>query len=572
MLIKINEEMNDNKMQWLIDRVNSGKAEYDIHDACGGNRTHGAIQCPTGYGKSGMIFQDIIWHILDTRAKGERLLVNLSTPIIKLCAQQGIDLLNVVSAVSGTLGIDTRRIGLYNNNSGQSDRLYDKKLLREMRTNCKSFKKDFLGDFAPNGLFDPAYDIAIVISCHKSVHYFTEMLEKNPPLGMRVVCYLDEAHTVTMSKNEECLDDECVNIDMDRLGAVCNYLYLVSATNKQNLVSAVNAFDFGQDDDSFLIEITPHRAFKENIICNPVLSFQCVEEGMITPKICKWFMAQVKNANNRIVHKVLVTCYSQEQLKQLRKELKDVYPVFSTCSDEGAVFEHGKESREYGDDVISFMEDIENCGQHCFVLHVRQLISGIDVKSITDVILSKADVDNMNSYATAVQIIGRALRLGKERGIPSDKRVKKFANVLVVTNGALGESMVNSKLAQFFVRYYGTGNIYFTKDFDENVRPDTEKVELDLFTERNLFRGKDLKEYMYKEVYINVEEYVRDRVAVTALLSSAGVPYGKKDHDDLVKTILGQFEPGAENIYLTRFCTDSAISDKVVELLDKYGL
>ena len=70
------------------------------------------------------------------------------------------------------------------------------------------------------------------------------------------------------------------------------------------------------------------------------------------------------------------------------------------------------------------------------------------------------------------------------------------------------------------------------------------------------------------------ERFVRDgyRVAVTALLSSAGVPYGKKDHDDLVKTILEQFEPGEENIYLTRFCTDSAISDKVVELLDKYGL
>ncbi len=77
---------------------------------------------------------------------------------------------------------------------------------------------------------------------------------------------------------------------------------------------------------------------------------------------------------------------------------------------------------------------------------------------------------------------------------------------------------------------------------------------------------------MYKEVYINIEEYVRDRVAVTALLSNAGVPYDKKDHDDLVKIILEQFEPGTENIYLTRFCTDSVISDKVVELLDRYGL
>ena len=111
-------------MQWLIDRINDGKAEYYIHNACGGKRTHGAVQCPTGYGKSGMIFEDIIWHMLDTKKKGQRLVVNLSTPIIKLCAQQGVDLFSVINGVARKLKINTGKIRVYNNNSGSSNQLY----------------------------------------------------------------------------------------------------------------------------------------------------------------------------------------------------------------------------------------------------------------------------------------------------------------------------------------------------------------------------------------------------------------------------------------------------------------
>lgn len=568
--------METGKMQWLIDRINDGKAEYQIHKAGGGKRTHGVIQCPTGYGKSGMIFEDIIWHMLDTKKKGQRLVVNLSTPIIKLCAQQGVDLFSVINGVAKKLGINTRKIRVYNNNSGSGNQLYveNEQISMISGVTCRSFS-EFTDDFVGGGLLEPQFQIAIVISCHKSVGKFIGKLGKQALLNTRVVTYLDEAHTVTMS-NEECDDDELVKIDLQKLCAICNYLYLVSATNKQELVRIVNSFDTGRDDDDdFIVEITPHQAIDENIICAPTISYQCTDDGIVTPDICKWFMNLVRNNNTEIVHKILVTCNSQEQLKQLRVKLSEMYPVFSTCSNEGAVMQYGKDKKEYGDGVKVFIDDIDKCAAHCFVLHVRQLISGIDVKSISDVIMSKADIDNLNSYDTMVQIIGRALRLGGERGIGFDDRKKKTAYTLVVTTGDKKDDLVNSKLSQFFIRYYGTGNIRFTKSFDKNVKPDSIMHDLMLFEERDLFSAKNgnLLSFVYKEVLIDIEDYVRELTKDRMCFDFWGnpLPYGTKEHEDYVESIIAKFEFGTDSLYLTRFNKNKDLRDAVISLLKKYG-
>ena len=84
-------------------------------------------------------------------------------------------------------------------------------------------------------------------------------------------------------------------------------------------------------------------------------------------------------------------------------------------------------------DVVSFIKAIDDCKENCFILHIRQLISGIDVSSISDCIIQKNDTDNYNSYSNIIQTIGRSLRLGKERGKLTEDRLKKHSNVLFVT-------------------------------------------------------------------------------------------------------------------------------------------
>ena len=58
-------------------------------------------------------------------------------------------------------------------------------------------------------------------------------------------------------------------IDLENLCRICNNLYLISATNKKNLVEIVNSYN-GVNDDSYIFNIIPADAIEDNIICAPI--------------------------------------------------------------------------------------------------------------------------------------------------------------------------------------------------------------------------------------------------------------------------------------------------------------
>ena len=118
------------KMGWLIDStIAKNKIESIIANT---NRHHGAISCPTGWGKSGMIFLDMLYRIQQAQENHEKIILNLCTPIIKLCAQQGIDFLEFLSATTKNnkkticehFNIDKNRICIFNNNSADASKIY----------------------------------------------------------------------------------------------------------------------------------------------------------------------------------------------------------------------------------------------------------------------------------------------------------------------------------------------------------------------------------------------------------------------------------------------------------------
>lgn len=108
--------MTVNKMQWLIEDHKNGKISYEIQST---HRKHGAISKPTGSGKSSLFINDIIYRIINHSDK--KLMINISTPIIKLCEQQGNDLMEVIEGVKEYYGINTNEIKYFINNSGDID-------------------------------------------------------------------------------------------------------------------------------------------------------------------------------------------------------------------------------------------------------------------------------------------------------------------------------------------------------------------------------------------------------------------------------------------------------------------
>lgn len=561
--------MAENKMNWLIDNINCNNINYIIANT---NRSHGAISCPTGYGKSSIIFLDMIHHILESKNNDEKLILNLSTPIIKLCAQQGVDFLMTLEGVYKNLGINKNEIVVFNNNSADVDKTYineESNILIDYGYDCFPFNR--INDYF---IDNDDYKIALVISCHKSMPRFINYFKKNTVLNTKIITYLDEAHTIAIT-NEASNDN--VKIDINSLGNICNNLYLVSATNKQNIVKIVNSFNTGtNDDDSYIYEVKPSEAIEKNIICSPIIGYNYADKGEITASICRSFMKQVCNANNKINHKILVTCSDTEQVRKLKTNLMKMgYTVFSTCSKDGMKceatdfndmeFSNGKPYNN----IKAFIEAINEYKGHCFVLHIRQMISGIDVSNLTDAIISKADTDNFNSYDTIIQIIGRTLRLGEERGIEIEKRNKKYSNVLFVTT--TDNENVNNHLNWFFIRYYGLGNIKFTKNFSSNKLSTSDNEHVNLHDSSNLKDGNS--SYDYKEILLNIEEYIK---TVCIEHKKFNEELGFK-YDEMLKEDIDEMEKKYDifsngSCYLIKYYDNKDLKNDINKLLKKYEI
>ena len=86
------------------------------------------------------------------------------------------------------------------------------------------------------------------------------------------------------------------------------------------------------------------------------------------------------------------------------------------------------EDEEFFDvDETEFVHNVDDYNGDCFVLHIKQLTQGIDVKTLTDCIYYNSSHLNDGTKRTILQTIGRTLRpLKGERGKRKDERLKKI--------------------------------------------------------------------------------------------------------------------------------------------------
>ena len=207
-----------------------------------------------------------------------------------------------------------------------------------------------------------------------------------------------------------------------------------------------------------------------------------------------------------------MTCQSSSHLNYLREELgKAGYTVFSTCSKEGGRL---TEDEDFIDvDEVEFVHNVDGHNGDCFVLHIKQLTQGIDIKTLTDCIYYNSTRLNDGVKRTILQTIGRTLRpLKGERGKGIDKRLKKYGNVLFLIGDNDYDTVVNQMTA-FLLKYYGRDGI---KSFSRNIERNYGGIgKTKRFGSGNSGFGDDFDNFfetLIDSLLVDMEDYIKKNV------------------------------------------------------------
>lgn len=482
------------KMQWFIDSYKNQSIQYKLANT---HETFGTIVMPTGVGKSGLVYEDIIYTI-DNLNTNKKIIINISCPILKLTQQFINDLVNVLIGIY----LSNRNDLSFYINSSDNGNNYDE--LSKLDIDVDRFSN--INKFFNNS----KKKIAIVASCHKSMYKFVNAVKKWNNEHY-VINYLDEAHLISLydcARDEEGELDEIAQVDINKLCQYSNKVYAFSATPSGEITNAINKWRINTK-DKYIIHTRPIEAINENIIVAPLVKYiSCIEDEHITIKLLQFIMKDAIESNLNINHKILVTLSSSTQLFNTRIALEKLgYKVFSTCAKYGFGAKPN-EDKEDGE-ITKFISDVDNYNGHCFVLHIRQLIQGIDIKSLTDCVIYNDGHGSMRHYRHTIQTIGRILRtLSGERGVAKEFRKKKVGNVYFITPAEKDE--IKRNMENFICRYYGFDNITFEEAVFRNTIGMSNDDIFESFKPITYNVGKNSSDIV--ELMCNIEKYIEEKI------------------------------------------------------------
>jgi hypothetical protein len=559
--------MNDFfKMGWFVDAYTNNTIDFNLFNT---GKAKGTAVLPTGAGKSGMIYADIIKHILISN-DSQKHIFNLSAPILKLEAQLLNDLISVLSVIFPDK-INNKEFMFFINSSADGN-AYDADLM-----NADVLRFNEIDKFirTNNAKF------AIIASCHKSLYKFAEQIDYLS-VHAKIHTYLDEAHLVVNENRDDMSFSKSSEEKKKRfntLTEICksNYLYALTATPDKYVTEEINK-SAGEDDTSMhIIDIPARVLIAENKILPVKTWVERVGNGegeKITPDICLNFMRSVIADNDKINHKILVTCSSVDHLNALREALGSYYKVFSTCSRDGGMSTVNNEENVI--DEVSFIKEVDSWNDNCFVLHIRQLTQGIDVKTLTDCIIYNSTRLNDGVKRIIVQTIGRTIRpMAGERGLSKDKRIKKDGNVLFLI-GDNDYDAVKNQTTNFLLQYYGRDGIKaFTKDIDRDYgKIGKNKIK---FGNGSSGFGDDYYDYfetVIDKLLIDMEDYIQKNILPKYKLEMK--LSGNKQNRKLIPSYLVNMKEKFA-LYSGIHDTSTLLSDtefmkKVSELFAKYNI
>jgi hypothetical protein len=267
-------------------------------------------------------------------------------------------------------------------------------------------------------------------------------------------------------------------------------------------------------------------------------------------------------------HKILVTLTSADEVKSMRLALEKAgYKVFSTCSRFGfGTDENANIEAEYKD-VTEFIDAVDNYDGDCFVLHIRQLIQGIDIKSLTDCVIYSESNGSTEHYIHDIQTIGRVLRcLPGERGLNIEDRKKKFGMVYYLT--PIGTTKPEEDIQNFLVRYYGINNIKFDT-VTRSITPNTTDNDIfDTFGTVKPINGTDI--IQVNELLINAEKFIKEKVLPTkAFYDMTGNKLNVKLE---CEKFLAKYDTFGTTVNSVQFLNNTEMLNEISKLFKEYNL
>lgn len=564
-----------NKMQWMVDLYESSKLPFTIHET---KQRYGTIVMPTGAGKSGKIFEDMIWHIENAK-ENEKIIFHLSAPILKLERQTINDVLEGVFKHIFKPYCDDGKFMFFYNSSDDGNEYETKGIQADVNpfSNISLFKKSKKAQFA------------IVASCHKSLVKFADKLQHLKEYA-KIITYIDEAHTVVCHSRDEKPYDKLNAIEKTQFDAVTelckgDYLYALTATPDKYLSMEINKRCGLGNNPNPIINVHAQDLINKNIILPIECYYQDVvcdvanddendsksKESVVTSELCNWWMKQLKQLDPYIKHKVLVTCSTSDHLRKLENELcEQGYQVFSTCAKYKC--NSGKDEEFNGIDESEFIETVDSYDDDCFVLHIRQLREGIDIKTLTDCIHYNSTRLNDGVKKILIQTIGRIVRpkIG-ERGMSKDQRTKKCGRVLFVTKDK-DAIRVKEQTVTAVVDYYGVKGIkIFTDDHTKHGGQfgTTKKLAANNPFEDGQFSWVNENPFplIIEEMVINMEEYFVTKVKPKHDLI---MEFGLDDYDEVTQTLKDKFFKNGTTFKISQLITETEFMEYVSNIFNKY--
>lgn len=458
----LNQFKNDGRMNWFIEAYNDGSLHNKLVATITENMVHkGSIKIPCGGGKGSVIFENIISCINNAKDTSEKIVFNISAPILRLEAQLINDLFNVVRFCCKEES-NKGEIMFFVNSSADSDDYQ------------KSYSSIFKNDILPFNNIDEfkkskTARFAVIASCHKSLPNFAQKITYLNKFSKSHL-YIDESHTLFFDKGEDFEFDKLSDEDAARLKtleilfAKCEYVYTFSATPLTEITKKLTG-----GENKHIIDISAQKLIDDGRILPPKLWYfeydnkiqNKNDNYVISPNLCIEFMENVRYDNPNIKHKILVCCKNNQHMKYLINGLsKYGFPVYATSAEIGEHFAKNGIVQPTSD-IINQVDEYDG---DCFVLHIRQLIQGIDIKTLTDCILyDNGRIPNESIQARTIQTIGRTLRVkGDERCIDKDKRKKQYGNCLMPISN-LNYDAIYNRTVGYLTKYYGFGSLLFNK-------------------------------------------------------------------------------------------------------------
>lgn len=501
----------------------------------------GTINTPTGTGKTTIVFLDIIRRIDEAVRHNKPLIINLCSPYIKLNQQIAYDSLFVLTEMyfnktSPKYIGDVSKIRFYVNSSDTKANNVFKILRYYNEQNFHEFKGGKNSEFIKDVKNDAAI-IYVVYTCYYSMNDFISNIKAVKNITTNVVSYLDESHTISDDPTADM--ETCKKfrksfsikklLDVSKSGC-----YAISATPDEDIVDMLNARSeyhknmFGHE--KYFIYMSAYDAVSKGLIVAPYMDLVYTKAKELNNKHIENIYNNCRTINDKIkYHKILFTCpvggcagdkndngMNPKKIAKVYDAICKTYKkkiaegklgIFITSADTGM-----KSYIKSGDAVINktyntmkdFTDEIDKSEHDCIVLHIKQMIAGIDVSSLTQVVMYTNDV-NDNNIQDIIQTCGRCLRSAKgERGMETAKRTKQFGVCTFIINENRIDD-VTIRLEDIFWNYYFSGiPVNIRKTYDYIVGIKKPKYEL----KENKWNPVVDTEFKQQALQVSFDEYV----------------------------------------------------------------